>query len=365
MKLELAKSLPLLALAFALGAWPMLAAAQNFGFTPPTDAEDPALSAALRDLAERVLPVYEENDPDRYFSTLAALQMAVGDPPAARTSRATLRERLQSEQSSLPPGRAIVYDIYVGARALESTQNVEFANAYTQTFNETMGGLDDLAAYEVESWFTAPTEPLRESFQHALDRQRGQTSITLEEALELVQAWFAFDAYRSADGLVRPLLAEDNARRYVVEELAIPVAKDATVAAVLVRPRSGEPDTLPALLEFTLDRSSRDAREAAAHGYASVLALARIAGDAASRPRAPFESDGDDARAVIDWIASQPWSDGRIGMQGVRYGGFVAWSAAKRLPPALKAIATSDPIAPGIDVPNRNRIFLSSAYRWV
>jgi putative CocE/NonD family hydrolase len=52
-------------------------------------------------------------------------------------------------------------------------------------------------------------------------------------------------------------------------------------------------------------------------------------------------------------------------MQGSRYGGFVAWSAAKRLPPALKAIATSDPMAPGIDVPSSNRIVLNSAYRWV
>ena len=122
---------------------------------------------------------------------------------------------------------------------------------------------------------------------------------------------------------------------------------------------------LPTLLEFTLDRSSRDAREAAAHGYASVLALARIAGDPTFRPRAPFESDGDDARAAIDWIAKQSWSDGRVGMQGAGYGGFVAWSAAKRLPAALKAIATSDPMAPGIDVPSRGRIFQSSAYRWV
>ena len=122
---------------------------------------------------------------------------------------------------------------------------------------------------------------------------------------------------------------------------------------------------LPTLLEFTLDRSSRDAREAAAHGYVSVLALARIAGDPKFRPRAPFESDGDDARAVIEWIAKQPWSDGRVGMQGAGYGGFVAWSAAKRRSAALKAIATSDPMAPGIDWPMSNGIVLNSAYRWV
>ena len=54
----------------------------------------------------------------------------------------------------------------------------------------------------------------------------------------------------------------------------------------------------------------------------------------------------------MDWIVQQPWTDGRVGMQGSRYGGFVAWSAAKRPPPQLRAIATSDPMAPGIDVPS-------------
>jgi hypothetical protein len=43
MKLRISRSLPLLALVLTLGAWPMLAAAQNFGFEPPTDAMDPAL----------------------------------------------------------------------------------------------------------------------------------------------------------------------------------------------------------------------------------------------------------------------------------------------------------------------------------
>ena len=230
-----------------------------------------------------------------------------------------------------------------------------------------MSRIDDLDAYELEDWFIAPTEPMRETLQRALDERRGKSSIELEEALELVRAWFAFEAYRSFGAVVRPLLAEDKERRYVTDQdVAIPVSKDATIMATVVRPRtSTSAGILPTLLEFTLDRTNRDAREAAAHGYVSVLALARIAGDPKSRPRAPFESEGDDARAVIEWIAKQPWSDGRVGMQGSGYGGFIAWSAAKRLPAALKAIATSDPMAPGIDVPSPNRIVLNSAYRWV
>jgi uncharacterized protein len=358
--------LPLLLFAIAIAARPPCAQAQDFGFEAPAEVSDSALPDALRDLAERVLPVYQEDNPDRYLSNLSALQMAIGDPTAAYATRLRLQERLRSEQSSLPAGRAVVYDIYVQARNVEVSESISFTSAYNRVFRETLDHIDDLDAYELKDWFVTPTEQLREAVQRALDERRGTESIALEEALDLVRAWFAFEAYRSFDGLVRPLLAEDVERRYVVEEVAIPVAQDATIAAVLIRPRgatgAGE---LPTLLEFTLDRSSRDAQEAAAHGYASVLALARIAGDPTFRPRAPFESEGDDARAVIEWIADQSWSDGRVGMQGVGYGGFVAWSAAKRLPPELKAIATSDPIAPGIDMPSRNRIFSNSAYRWV
>ena len=352
-------------LLIAIAVMPTLAAAQDFRFDPPTNATDPALPAALRDLAQRIVPVYKDVVSDRYLANLAALQMVAGEPAAAHATRLSLQKRRQSEQRA-PPSRAVVYNIYTQARAIEAAQRVPFTSAYAKAFRDTLNRLDDLRAYKLEDEFMKPIEPLRETLQRALDQRRGKNSITLDEALELVQAWFAFDAYRSFGGIVRPLLAEDKERRYVIEEVMIPASKDATIAATLVRPRSAtSAGTLPTLLEFTLDRSSRDAREAAAHGYVSVLALARIAGDPKFRPRAPFESDGDDARAVIEWIAKQSWSDGRVGMQGVGYGGFVAWSAAKRLPAALKAIATSDPMAPGIDLPMSNGIMLNSAYRWV
>lgn len=349
----------------ALAAQPLLAAAQDFGFEPPTDADDEALPAALRDLAQRVLPVYQEDNPERYLSNVAALQMVIGDPTAAHATRLSLQERQQSEGAPAT-GTATVYDIYTHARAIEARENVAFASAYAQAFREALVRVGDLDAYGLEGWFVTPAEPRRQTLQRALDERRSKSSIALDEALELVQAWVAFEAYRSFGSEIEPLLAEDKERRYVIEEVAIPVAENATIAAALVRPRSATGvRELPTLLEFTLDRSARDAREAAAHGYASVLALARIGGDPAARPRAPFESDGADARAAIEWIARQSWSDGRIGMQGTGYGGFIAWSAAKRLPPALKAIATSDPLAPGIDVPSVNRVVASSAYRWL
>ena len=344
----------------------MPAAAQDFDFEPPSDATNAVLPSSLHDLAERVLPVYQEDDPDRYLTNLAALQMAIGDPAAALDTRRRLRERLENEQSDLPAGRAAVYDIYVEARTIEASEEPNsFADAYRQAFEAALHGVDDLDAYEIERWLVAPLEPRQQTLQRVLDEQEGKSSIALEQALVLVEAWFVFEAYRTFGGLVQPLLAEETQRRYVIENVAIPVAADTTIAATLVRSRRADDETLATILELTLDRSSRDAREAAAHGYASVLALARIAGEPKFRPRAPFETEGDDAWAVIAWIAQQPWSDGRVAMQGFGYGGFAAWSAAMRQPPALHAIATSDPMAPGIDVPSSSRIFLNSSYRWL
>jgi putative CocE/NonD family hydrolase len=78
----------------------------------------------------------------------------------------------------------------------------------------------------------------------------------------------------------------------------------------------------------------------------------------------PYEHDGADAAAVIDWISRQPWNDGRVGMYGGSYSGYTQWAALKRRPKALKAIATSATTAPGIDVPMEGGIFLNFMYPW-
>src|SRR5207247_3032020 len=44
--------------------------------------------------------------------------------------------------------------------------------------------------------------------------------------------------------------------------------------------------------------------------------------------------------AVIDWIASQPWCTGAVGMIGKSWGGFNVLQIAARRPPALRAVIT-------------------------
>jgi putative CocE/NonD family hydrolase len=52
----------------------------------------------------------------------------------------------------------------------------------------------------------------------------------------------------------------------------------------------------------------------------------------------PMAHERKDGYDTISWIAKQPWSDGKVGMIGGSYGGYVQWAAAVEHPAALKCI---------------------------
>lgn len=52
-----------------------------------------------------------------------------------------------------------------------------------------------------------------------------------------------------------------------------------------------------------------------------------------------FQHEETDGADTIAWAASQPWSDGNVGMYGVSYQALAQWQAASEQPEALRAIA--------------------------
>ena len=77
-----------------------------------------------------------------------------------------------------------------------------------------------------------------------------------------------------------------------------------------------------------------------AAGYAVVDTDVRGAGASfGARPDEWPPEEAGDAAAVLDWIASRPWSDGRVAAVGVSYGGTAALLLAARGHPALRAVA--------------------------
>jgi uncharacterized protein len=79
----------------------------------------------------------------------------------------------------------------------------------------------------------------------------------------------------------------------------------------------------------------------------------------------PFERDAEDNYDVIDWISKQSWCNGSIGMYGGSYLGFATWAACKKMHPALKTIVPLVAVAPGIDYPMHNNVFMSYMLRWI
>lgn len=335
--------------------------AQDFYFRAP--ASPSAAAAAFKDLASRLIPVYQDQDPERYLANLSALQMAVGDYASADISRQTLRERRRKSDFGHPVSRALVFDIYAHAKALEIGNKVTFADAFTNSYRDTMRRLDDRDAFAATGWLGTSPLVFRDALQQALDQYRANDSIGESEAIALIWKYVAFDAHRTFGALVVLLNAEDDHRRYTTESnVLIPASDGAEISVTVIRP-TGANKPVPALLEFTARGAPNYAMDCAAHGYAGIIAISAVKRKSAA-PIDPFEFAGADARDVINWIAKQPWSDGRVGMYGDAFSGYAPWAAAKRLPEALKAIATSTALAPGISFPMEGSIFQNSGYGW-
>jgi putative CocE/NonD family hydrolase len=352
----------LLALLAAL-AWLAPACAQEVDFHAPGSTSDPQLAATMRDLAERILPVYQEPDANRYLNNLSALQLVAGSIDSAWNTRQSLMDRRRTQEAGRPVRQAVIFDLYMHARELAAQGPVPFAEAYAKAYQQTVAPMSDLDAYTFNSWLARPVYSFRDALQHLLDQYRAQPRISTDRAVDLVWTYLTFDAYRNFSTAATGLIREDDRRRYVTaDKVGITTTDGVQLNAHVIRPRNG-PATLPALLEFTLgDDPNSDLREIAAHGYVGVITSVR---SRAASEVLVFEHDGADAAAVINWITHQAWSDGRVGMFGMRYSGFTAWAALRELPPALKAVATADATAPGVDFPMRNGIFRSQAYRWI
>lgn len=79
----------------------------------------------------------------------------------------------------------------------------------------------------------------------------------------------------------------------------------------------------------------------------------------------PFVHEVADGKATLDWIVSQPWSDGKVGMIGSSYLGCVQWAAAVSGHPALKCIVPQvSPPDPTRNIPWDNGAFLLLGNIW-
>ncbi|MGW2964752.1 CocE/NonD family hydrolase [Streptomyces sp. NPDC001220] len=147
---------------------------------------------------------------------------------------------------------------------------------------------------------------------------------------------------RYIDNLPHTTRQEDHVR--------IPMPDGVHLSARVWRPVSSDDSPVPAILEYIPYRkgdlsSVRDSIHhpyIAGHGYACVRVDLRGTGDSEGVLTDEYlEVEQNDAEAVLDWLAAQPWCDGTTGMMGISWGAFAALQVAARRPSSLRAIVIS------------------------
>jgi predicted acyl esterase len=126
-------------------------------------------------------------------------------------------------------------------------------------------------------------------------------------------------------------------------DVPLPLRDGTVTRADVWRPADGPPrpailTRTPYLKEGLAHQAPIDPRQAISRGYAFVVQDVRGKGtsEGAFDPFVNERSDGFDS---VEWVAAQPWCDGRVVMVGASYVGATQWLAASTRPPALKAIA--------------------------
>jgi uncharacterized protein len=146
----------------------------------------------------------------------------------------------------------------------------------------------------------------------------------------------------------------------------IPMRDGVKLNATVFMPR-GMSSPLPVVFTLTpyiadsyYDRASYFAK----NGYVFALVDARGRGNSQGSFE-PMAHEGQDGYDVVEWLAKQPWSSGKVAMWGGSYAGFDQWSTAKEFPPHLATIVPAAAAAPGVDFPFLKNIFYAYDIQWL
>jgi putative CocE/NonD family hydrolase len=145
-----------------------------------------------------------------------------------------------------------------------------------------------------------------------------------------------------------------------------PLRDGVKLNATLYRPKS-QKEALPVIFELTpyiSDSYHNRAYYFAQHGY--VFAIVDVRGRGNSEGQFdPFTQEPQDGHDVVEWLATQPWSNGKVAMWGGSYAGYDQWLTLREFPPHL---ATVVPVAAphvGVDFPTSYNVWGSYDMQWL
>jgi len=342
---------------------------QNFYFPKGAYTDSAELAKAMQILATKVIVKYKESNGNDSLNTIFRLQVVAGKYTGADISLDSLRYASKETDPQFWSLVAVQHKLYVRAKLKQAATNESFAKAFEQGFTDLFQRIDDGKVLRIYTAFLTRNgiDELQSGLQNSLLSLSKKDSLAMNEAIDLCKNYYMVMVYQNIEPIAKRLLKEDAARRYIIEDsVLIRIKEGATLSAVVVRKRDIS-IAQPAALFFTiysdLDQNLYEAMQSAAHGYVGVVVDTRgkrLSPDSIE----PYEHEVKDVNGVIDWIIKQPWTNGKVGMYGGSYTGFVQWAATKYLHPALKTIVPYVAAIPGLGLPMENNIFLNANYGW-
>src|SRR5438874_1241324 len=101
----------------------------------------------------------------------------------------------------------------------------------------------------------------------------------------------------------------------------------------------------------------------ASHGYVFALVDVRGRGNSGGDFE-PFAQEPHDGHDVVEWLAQQPFCDGKVAMWGGSYAGFDQWATAKEFPSHLATIVPAAAAHPPLDYPSLQNVGESYDVQW-
>ena len=140
----------------------------------------------------------------------------------------------------------------------------------------------------------------------------------------------------------------------------------AKLNATVFKPKH-QSEPLPVIFTFTpyiSDTYQDRAVYFARNGYVYALVDVRGRGNSEGQFE-PFVNEGRDGYDVVEWLAKQPWSNGKVTMWGGSYAGFDQWTTLKEAPPHLATIVPAAAAYAAADFPFFKNIFSSYIIQWL
>ena len=102
----------------------------------------------------------------------------------------------------------------------------------------------------------------------------------------------------------------------------------------------------------------------AQHGYVFVIVDVRGRGNSEGKFD-PFFQEPADGYDTTEWLAKQPYCNGKVAMWGGSYAGFDQWLTMRQMPPHLATIVPAASAHAGVDFPMFHGVFGSYVIQWL